>query len=76
MSAAYGIRLLGTVEKPADAGAFRGTDRAALASQDQAQRLKLTVSVFTLGELPAGLRSEEFSNLSHEARRSNSPRDG
>ncbi len=60
MSAAYGIRLLGTVEKPATPERFAELIALHWQAKTKPERLKLTVSVFTLGEVLAGLRSEEF----------------
>ena len=60
MSAAYGMRLLGTVEKPATPERFAEMIALHWQAKPNPERLKLSVSVFNLEEVLAGLRAEEF----------------
>ena len=60
MSAAYGMRLLGTVEKPPTPERFAEMIALHWQAKPNPERLKLSVSVFNLEEVLAGLRAEEF----------------
>ena len=60
MTAAYGMRLLGTVEKPATPESFAQMIALHRQAKPNPERLKLSVSAFDLEEVMAGLRAEEF----------------
>jgi EAL domain-containing protein (putative c-di-GMP-specific phosphodiesterase class I)/AmiR/NasT family two-component response regulator len=60
MTAAYGMRLLGTVEKPATPERFAEMIALHRQAKPKPERLKLSVSVFDLEQVLTGLRAEEF----------------
>lgn len=60
MSAAYGMRLLGTVEKPPTPERFAELIALHWQARPNPERAKPSVNVFSLDEVLAGLRAEEF----------------
>ncbi|MES2858873.1 MAG: EAL domain-containing response regulator [Pseudomonadota bacterium] len=60
MSAAYGMRLLGTINKPPTPERFAELIALHWQSKPNPERIKQSVDVFELEEVLAGLRAEEF----------------
>jgi len=60
MSAAYGMRVLGTVEKPPTPERFAELITLHWQAKPNPERVKATAAVFSLDEVLAGLAAEEF----------------
>ena len=60
MATAYGINLLGAIEKPITEQALEAAIRRHWAPRTNLDQLKLVAHTFTLEEIAAGLRNHEF----------------
>lgn len=63
MSAAYGMRLLGTVEKPPTAGRFAELIALHWRAKSKPERSKSSASIFTLDEILAALEAGQFESF-------------
>lgn len=65
MSAAYGMRLLGTIEKPPTPERFAELIALHWRAKPKPERAKPSGSIFTLDEVIAALNAEEFESFYH-----------